>query len=108
MLGQPSIHWPTSCVDDVGAIRRLAGLRIELVPDVLEDRLLVPEVLAGLAIELPQHAVLADGEDQVLPAGIDEHAFEHDVEVERFAGRVLVVPRQLAGVDDRARRVELV
>src|SRR5688572_3996944 len=83
-------------VDDVGAIRRRAGLRIELLPDVLEDGFLVTEILAGLAIELPEHAVLADGEYQVLAGGVDEHALEHDVEVERFAGRVRVVPRQLA------------
>ena len=36
-------------------------------------------------------------------ADVDEHALEHFVEVERFAGHVLEVPRQLAVVDVRAR-----
>ena len=63
------------------------------------------EVLAGLSIELPQDAVLADREQQVLVAVVDEHALEDDVEIERFAGRVLKVPGQLAGIDiERQRR----
>ena len=57
-----------------------------------------PRYLPGLAIELPQDAVLADREDQVLTAAVDEHALEDDVEVERLAGRVLEVPGELAGV----------
>ena len=55
-------------LDDVLPVARRAGLRVELLPDVLEDRFLVAEILAGLAIELPQDAVLADGEHQVLSA----------------------------------------
>ena len=35
-------------LDDVVAVGRRAGLRIDLVEDVLEDRLLVAEELAGL------------------------------------------------------------
>ena len=96
-------------VDDVGAIHRRPGLRIELLPHVLEDGLLVTEILARLAIELPEHAVLADREHQILSARIDEHALEDDVEVERFTGRVRVVPRQLAGIEierDGGARVE--
>ena len=85
-------------VDDVLAVLGLAGAAVDAFPDVLEERLLVPEVTAGLAIQLPQDAVLADGEDQVLAGGIHEHALEDDVEIERFARRVLEVPGQLAGV----------
>ena len=87
---------------------RLAGVRIELVPDVLEDRFFVAEILAGLAIELPQHAVLADREHQLLIAGVDEHALEHDVEIERFAGRVLEVPRRACRCRRSSASVELV
>ena len=46
---------------------------------------------------------------QLLVADVDEHALEHLVEVERLAGNVLEVPRQLAVVDverDGRRRVE--
>ena len=75
-------------IDDVLAVHRRARLRIEFLPDVLEDRLLVSEVLAGLAIHLPQHAVLAGGEHQLLIADVGEHALEDNVEVERFTGCV--------------------
>src|SRR5215475_5671261 len=49
-------------LEDVSAIRRTARFRIEALPHVLENRFLVPEVLAGPPTELPQHAVLADRE----------------------------------------------
>ena len=87
---------------------RHAGLRIDAIEDVLEDRFLVAEVLAGPAIELPQDAGLADREHELLIADVDEHALEDFVEVERFAGNVLVVPRQLAVVDVQRQRGRLV
>src|SRR5688572_854985 len=96
-------------VDDVLPIARFARLGIELLPDVLEDRLLVSEILARLAIQLPQDAVLAGGEDEGLARGIDAHAFEYDVHVERFTRRVRVVPGELAGLHverERAAGVE--
>src|SRR6266850_5872719 len=40
-------------LEDVGAVRRPAGSRIEALPHVLENGFLVAQVLAGLAIELP-------------------------------------------------------
>ena len=83
--------------EDVGPIARLAGLGIEVLPHVLEDRLDVPFVRAGLPIVLPQHAVLADREHPALATGIDEDALEDVVQIERFAGRVLVIPGELAG-----------
>ena len=51
------------------------------------------------AIQLPQDSGLADREDQLLAAGVDEHALVHLVEVQRLARRVLEMPRQLAVVD---------
>ncbi len=88
-------------LEDVGPVARPARLAIEARPDVLEHRFLVAEILAGPAVVLPQHAVLADGEHPLLGAGVDEHALEHDVEIERLAGCVRVVPLELA-----RRRVE--
>ncbi len=106
-LGQPSTHSPTLCVEDVVAVPRLAGLAVEAGPDVLEQRLGVIDVLARAAVELPQHAVFADREHPLAAAAVDEHALEHDVEIERLARRVLVVPRELARLyverDGRAR-----
>ena len=69
---------------------------------------LCAEELAGPAIELPQHAGLADREHELVGADVDEHALEHLVEIERFAGNVLEVPRQLAVVDVQAPRVDAV
>src|SRR4029453_6772169 len=74
------------------------GLRIDVIPRVLEHRLDVTDIFAGLAIELPQDPVLADREQVLLVVGIYEHALEHDVEIERLAGRVLEIPGELAGV----------
>src|SRR6185503_1851960 len=73
---------------DVEPVLRPAGLLVERAPDVLKQCLLVAEILARLPIELPQDAVLADGEQQVLVAIVHEHALEDDVEVQRFGGRV--------------------
>src|SRR5690606_29077452 len=64
---------------------------------VLEQRLRVAEVRAALAVVLPEHTVLADGEHPLVIARVDEHALEDDVEIERLARRVRVVPRELAG-----------
>src|SRR5262249_47401517 len=49
-------------VKDVVPVGGFAGDRIELRPDILEDRFFVPEVLAGLAVQLPQDSVFADCE----------------------------------------------
>ena len=43
----------------------------------------------------------------LLAADVDEHALEHLVEIERLAGRVLEVPRELAGRRDSSASVEL-
>src|SRR5690606_28977194 len=84
-------------LDDVLPVARPAGLAVEALPDVLEHRLHVIDVRSAGAIELPQDAVLADGEDELVVAGVDEHALEDDVEIERLARRVREVPRELAG-----------
>ena len=61
--------------------------------------------LPGAAIELPEDAVLADRVEQLLAVEVDEHALEAVLHVERFAGNVLVVPADLAGVRiERERR----
>src|SRR5690349_6457975 len=83
-------------LEDVGAIARPPRLAIEARPDVLKHRLLVAEVFAGSAIELPEYAVLADRERPFLRTGVHEHALEDDVEIERLARRVRVVPLKLA------------
>src|SRR5262249_46417046 len=67
------------------------------------------EVLAGAAVELPEDAGLADREQRLLAADIDEHALVDLVEVERLAGRMLEVPLERAGVGiqrERRARVE--
>ena len=91
-------------LEDVAAIGRLARLRIDPREDVLEDGFLEGEELAGLAVELPQDAGLADGEQQLLAAAVDQHALEHFVQVERFAGHVLEIPGQLAVVGIQRQR----
>src|SRR5690606_3219877 len=71
-------------LDDVLSVARPSGFTVEALPDVLEDRLDMVEVAAVATTELPQNAVLADGEDELVVARVDEHALEHDVEIERF------------------------
>ena len=56
------------------------------------------EVLAVGAIELPQDAGLAGAEHRLLAVDVNQHALEDLVEIERLGGRVLEVPRELAGV----------
>ena len=63
---------------------------------------------AALAIELPQNAGLADREQRLLAADVDQHALVHFVEVERFAGRVLEVPLQACRRSDSSASVVLV
>ncbi len=95
-------------VEDVRAIARRAGLAIEARPHVLEDRFDVIEVGAALAVVLPEDPVLADRQDPLVVARVDQHALEHDVEVEGLAGRVRVVPRELARARvERERRARI-
>ena len=91
-------------LDDVGAIGRHAGLRIDPVEHVLVNGFLVAQEPAVRSIQLPEDASLADREHHLLPGGIDEDAFVDLVEIERFARRMLVVPRQLAIVDVQRNR----
>src|SRR5262249_17472981 len=76
-------------LDDVGAVLRCASGRIDVVPDVLEDRLLVTEVLARAAIQFPENAWLAGGEQHLLIADVDQDALEDFVEIERLGWRML-------------------
>ena len=73
-------------------VMRPAAYGIELIPDVLENGFLMPEIFARLAVELPEDTVFPDGEEQTLAGIIYQHALEHDIEVERFGGSMLVVP----------------
>ena len=86
-------------LDDVVAVVRLAGLRIEGIVDVLKHGFLVAEILAVLAIVLPENAVLAGAENQLLAAIVDQDALEYFIQIERFAGSMIEVPRELAGID---------
>ena len=49
--------------DDVRPIGWRAGDRVDRIEDVLKDRLAVTEIRARPAIELPENAGLADGEE---------------------------------------------
>ncbi len=67
------------------------------------------DVLARLPVQLPEDPGLADREHGFLAAHVDEHALVHLVEIERFTGRMLVVPLQGAAVGierERAARVQ--
>src|SRR6185295_1199091 len=94
-------------LEDVGAILRRAALRIDRLEHILKNGLPVADVLAALAIELPQNPRLADREHELLVADVHEYALEDFVEVQRFARRVLIVPRERAVLrmkrDGRAR-----
>ena len=92
-------------VDDVITVGWFSGLWIELRPDVLEDGFFVAEILSRLPIELPQDSIFSDGEQPVLAARINKNALEDDIQIQRFAGRMLVVPLELAvvGVDGNRR-----
>ena len=85
-------------LEDVAAIGGPAGLAIDVRVDVLEDGLLEVEQRAGAAIELPQDARLADGEERLLGADVHRHLLVDLVEIQRFAGLVLEAPDQRAGV----------
>src|SRR6185503_18485301 len=95
-------------IENVVAIARRARLAIEARPDVLEQRLDVAEIGAVAAVVLPEHAVFTRREHPLLVAGVDEHALEHDVEIERLARRMRVMPLELAGGRvERDRRVRV-
>ena len=83
-------------LQDVGAVRRRAGLRIDRVEHVLEHGLLVAKELSVATIELPENSRFANREQQLLIADVDENALEHLVEIQRFAGRVLIMPCERA------------
>ncbi len=91
--------------ENVGPVGKLTLALVLPLEDVLKDRFLGVEELAGLAVELPQDARLADVERQLAAADIDEHALKDLIQIERFAGHVLEVPGELAGVGfERQRR----
>src|ERR1035438_5395266 len=81
---------------DIVPVVRFAGLGVEGIVHILEHRFLVTEVLARLPIVLPENAGLAGAEDKLLAAIVNEDALEDFIEIERFTGSVIVVPRQLA------------
>ena len=93
---------------DVLPVMRAAAYRIELIPDVLKDGFLVAQIFASLTVELPQNSVFADREEQTLPCVVHQHALKYDIQIERFGGSVLVVPRHLSGIhiDGQSRTAE--
>jgi len=96
-------------LENVGPILRRAALGVDRLEHVLEDRFLVAEELPVPAIELPENPRLADREDELLIAEIDEHALEDFVQVQRLSRGVLVMPRERAvlGVErNRRARVQ--
>ena len=82
----------------VVAVGQLAGVAVDRREDVLVDGLARVDEGAGAPVELPEDAVLADGEEPPLAVGDDEHALVDDGEVEGLARRVLEVPLDLLGV----------
>src|SRR5262249_28466478 len=84
--------------EDVVAIGGTAGLLVELHPDILENRLGQIQEFAVGAVQLPEHAGLADFQHGLLVAVIDQDAFIDLVQIQGFAGRVLVVPLHLPGI----------
>ncbi len=105
--GRTGVDWLAErFVKDVVAISRLTGLGIKFGPDILEDGFFVAEILAGLAIELPQDSVFADREQPVLSVPVDQNAFEYDIEIKRFTRRMLEVPFKFPVIRiDRNRRI---
>src|SRR4029077_3373495 len=85
-------------LDDIVAIVRLAGARVEGIVDVLEHHFFVPQIFAGLAVELPQNTGLAGAEDVVLALVVNQDTLENFVEIERLPRRMIVIPDQLAGI----------
>ena len=75
----------------------MAGLGVDAGEDVLEHGLGVGEIFAGDAVQLPQDARLADGQQRFFLAMVDQHAVEDFVQVEGLAGRMVVPPFQCAG-----------
>src|SRR5260370_33777927 len=85
-------------LQDVAAVCWFSSLGVDVGEEVLVDRFLVAEKLAGFAIDSPQDSGLADGEQQLAPVEIYQDTFDHLVHVEALAGRMLEVPLEPAGV----------
>ena len=78
------------------------------VDDVLIADIVRAEELTRLPVELPEDAELAHLEELLPAVHIDEERLEHLVHVVGFAGQVLVVPEQLAGIGvERQARVRV-
>jgi len=108
VLGHACCHSSNFCSIRSARYDR-AGLRVDGIVNVLEDRLLVVDVFAALPIELPEDRRLADGEHELAIADVDQHALEDFIQVERFGRNVLVVPleRAVVGIEgDRRACVE--
>ncbi len=69
-------------VDNVLAIARLTRLGIEALENVLEKCLVMIDVAARLAVDLPEDAGLTDREQRALAFDIDDDALEDLIEIE--------------------------
>ena len=85
-------------VEDVVAVGDAALAVIDFLVEVLIDGLGEAEEFAVTAVELPEDAVLAHGEQHLLAVDVREHALEAGFHVQRFARDVLVEPAHLAGL----------
>jgi hypothetical protein len=66
------------------------------------------DVAACLTVELPEDTGLAYSEKRALAVDVDDNALEDLVEIERLAGRMLVIPIELARIGiDRERRARV-
>ena len=107
--GTHRTHWPTLLLEDVGAVGRRAGLRIDATRRRSETPFPCSRGTRRSArSSFHRMPGLPIVNTQLLVADVDQHALEHFVEIERFARRVLVVPRERAVRRTAAPRCELV
>ena len=100
VLGQPCDPLAELRCSTMSAVVRLAGLADRSDSQTFWNTVsLWPRYLPVLRSSFHRMPSLPAVKTQVLAAVVDEHALEDVVEIERFAGRVLEVPRQLAGID---------
>ena len=78
----------------------LDGARIIVdIQYILIDGFREPEKTSVPAVQLPQDAVLADGDDGRLAVHVQQHALQRLVHVQRLAGHMDVVPGNAAVLD---------
>ena len=89
-------------------VRKLARVTVNRLVDVLVDGLRNIDELTGSTVELPEKAVLADREQQLLIVDVDQHTLVDVIQVECLARLMLEVPLHPTGERiQRQRRVRV-